>query len=200
LVGQYTEVLRLPFHELWRTLLWVLATFPKIYLVFDALDELAVEENDFLKRLLELGQKKSDSIKLLATSRSLPHLQEAFSDPSITTVRLLGRKVYADIAIYITNRLLQQQERTLMAEDRSVIRDVLGERSQGLFLYARLMLDEILQQSIPMSVHLQQLPSSLRDMYFGVLHEHSARSGASAHFQAKLFSCITHSSRLLRTA
>lgn len=199
LVEQHPDVSKFPFHELWRILLFALTTIPKVYLLFDALDELAVEEGDFLKCLLELGKKKSDSIKLLITSRPLPHLQEALSDPHISIVRLTGRKVHTDIAIYINHRILQQQERALTMEDRFMIKDVLCERSQGLFLYARLMLDEILQQSISVSVHLQQLPFSLGDTYVDLLHEHSARSGASLHFQSKLLSWITHASRPLRT-
>jgi ankyrin repeat protein len=199
LIKQHPDVSRTPFHELWKILLLALTTVPKVYLLFDALDELAVEEGDFLRCLLELGQQKSASIKLLITSRALPYLQDALSDPSIAIVRLTGRKVNRDIAIYIMHRIVQQHERILTTEDQSMIKDVLCERSKDLFLYARLMLDEILKQSIPVSVHVQQLPLSLGDMYVDLLHEHSARSGASLHFQSKLLSWITHSSRPLRT-
>lgn len=197
-VEQHPLVWNVPFHELWRILLSALSTVPKVCVLFDALDEHAVEEDNFLECLLELGQKRPDSIKLIMTSRPLAHLQMVLKGPFLASIRLSGSRVERDIATYITHRIANQQERSLTTEDQSAIRDILCQKGQGLFLYARLMLDELLQQSSPISTHLQHLPTSLEDMYVDLLHEHSSRSGASLHFQSSLLSWVTHASRPLR--
>ncbi|RFU23819.1 hypothetical protein B7463_g12519, partial [Scytalidium lignicola] len=195
---QYPVVGNVPCHELWRILLAGLSTVPRVYLVFDALDELAIDEDGFLQCLVDLAQMKPDSIKLIMTSRPLPHLQTALKGPFITNVRLSGHRVEKDINVYITHRLSTQRERSLSMEDQSTLKDVFCQKGHGLFLYARLMLDELLQQSIPVLACLQHLPSSLEDMYVNLLYEHSSRSGASLHFQSLLLSWITHASRPLR--
>jgi ankyrin repeat protein len=195
---QEPAVGKLPVHGLWKILLSALSTVPKVYILLDALDELAVEEDGFLQCLLELGQKMPSSIKLILTSRPQPHLQTVLKGSFLANLRLTGRMVEKDIATYITHRMANQRERILTAEEQLLIQDVLCKKGQGLFLYARLMLDEMLQQSISVHELLQHLPTSLEDMYVDLLHEHSSRSGASLHFQSFLLSWVTHSSRPLR--
>ncbi|KAF8855173.1 ankyrin [Acephala macrosclerotiorum] len=200
LTEQHSDVASIPFHELWRILLSALSAVPKVYVLFDALDELAVEENDFLQCLQLLAQKKPNSIRLVITSRPLPHLQTKLVGSCFTNIRLGGRMVENDIATYVTHRMINQQERTLKVKEQSIIKDVLCQKSQGLFLYARLMLDEILQRSASPCDHLEHLPNSLGDMYVDLLHEHSIRSGASLQFQSMLLSWVTHSSRPFRVS
>jgi ankyrin repeat protein len=200
LTEQHHDVGNVPFHELWRVLLFGLSTVPKAYLVFDALDELGTEQDDYLQCLLDLGRKNPDSIKLIMTSRPIPDLQAVLRGSFLANVRLSGNSVERDIGTYITHRLVSQKDRSLKAEDQSAIKEVLCQKGQGLFLYARLMLDELLQKYAPVSVQLQleQLPSSLEDMYVDLLNDHSARSGASLHFQSLLLSWVIHASRPLR--
>jgi hypothetical protein len=197
-IEQHPVVSNAPFHELWKILLSALSTVPKVYVLFDALDELAVEEDDFIQCLLQLGQRRPESIKLAMTSRPLPYLQTSLKGSFLMNIRLTGSRVENDIATYINHRMTIQQERILTVEDETSIKGVICQRGQGLFLYARLMLDELLQHSSPVHEHLQHLPSSLQDMYVDLLHEHSSRSGASLCFQALLLSWVTHASRPLR--
>lgn len=137
---------KLPLHELWKTLVSALSTVPKVYFLFDALDELAVEKDNFLQYLPELGQKKPSSIKLILTSRPEPHLQAVLKGPFLANLRLTGHKVEKDIATYITHRMVNEKERSLTTEEQFLIQDALCKKGQGLFLYTRLMLDEILHQ------------------------------------------------------
>ncbi|KAL4922034.1 ankyrin repeat-containing domain protein [Aspergillus aurantiobrunneus] len=188
-----------PFQELWQAFLLGLSTLTRAYIVFDALDELAVEENDFLPLLLDLAQLSPPSIKLIITSRPVPHLLDVLRGPSLALIRLTRRAVESDIATYIEQRLSQQEERTLTDEQQAVIKETICRKAQGLFLYARLMLDQLMQQSTtPVDQHLQRLPESLEDMYVNLLNEHAARSGAGLPFQSWLLSWITHSTRPLR--
>ncbi|TVY92560.1 Ankyrin [Lachnellula willkommii] len=198
LIEQHPLVGSVPFHELWRILISAFWTVPRVYILLDALDELAVEEDDFLQRLLALGQMRPESTKLIITSRPLPYLQTVLKGPSITNIRLIGRVVAEDINKYVHHRLANQQERVLTEKDQSAIQQALGKKSRGLFLYARLMLDEILQQSNPVHAHLPHLPSSLEEMYINLLHEQRLRSGSSIEFQSRMLSWVTHASRPLR--
>ena len=197
-IEQHPEVDQVPFSELWRTLLSVLPTLPKVYVVLDALDELAVEQGCFLENLLDLGRRKPQTIKVIVTSRPLPHIQEKLDGHSVISLRLLGRFVHRDVATYIHHRIKSQQERALTREEELAIQNAVFSKAGGLFLYARLMLDELLQQSGPIQIKLKSLPTSLGEMYTDLLREHALRSGASTEFQALLLSWVTHSARPLR--
>lgn len=197
-MDRHPEIGQVPCHELWRILMSVLPTFPKVYVVLDALDELSVEQDYFLENLLELGKKKPQTIKVIVTSRPLPHLQMKLVGHNVVGLRLSGRFVHQDVATYITHRLNSQQERSLTSEEESAIKSSLSTKGEGLFLYARLMLDELLHQSRSIEVQLNELPTSLGEMYADLLKEHSARSGASVEFQVLLLSWVTHAARPLR--
>ncbi|CZR58624.1 uncharacterized protein PAC_08516 [Phialocephala subalpina] len=196
LMEQHSDIVNIPFHELWRILISALSTVPKVYVMLDALDELEVEANDFLRCLRELAEKKLSSIKLSPATSPLDDFDRLLLYHH-SSWRTQGRERYCT---YVTHRMASQQERTLKPEEQSTIKDALCQKSQGLFLYARLMVDEILQRSSSTYGHLQHLPGSLADMYVNPLHEHSARSGASLHFQSMLLSWVTHSSRPFRVS
>ncbi|KAJ5619208.1 hypothetical protein N7510_003192 [Penicillium lagena] len=195
---QHSAVEGAPFEELWRSLLFALSTLPMVYLVFDALDELDTEQCGFFQCPYELGQQKPESIKLIMTSRPIPLLQNALRGAHIVRIRLEGGDIENDIATYLSQRLTNKQQSGLTPEDCSVVKEVLCRKARGLFLYARLMLDEIIYKQVAVREHLEHLPGSLEDMYVNLLHEHSIRSGASRNFQSWLLSCITHASRPLR--
>ncbi|RMZ41376.1 hypothetical protein AFCA_004741 [Aspergillus flavus] len=199
LLAQHQDVDNIPFHELWDLFLFGLDTVPKVYVLFDALDELAIENDGFLQLLQKLGQQNPESAKLIITSRPEVHLQTALRGSFRNRIRLTGAMVDQDIATYIAHRVANQRDNLAVSENRSTIQDRLSQKAQGLFLYARLMLDQILLQSeLPVEKHLQHLPSSLEEMYVSILREHSSRSGASQHFQCWLLSWVTHACRPLR--
>jgi hypothetical protein len=52
----------------------------QVYYVADALDELdASEIKDILQRLIALGTRKPDQIKVIISSRPLPHIQKVLT-------------------------------------------------------------------------------------------------------------------------
>ncbi|KAK5057680.1 hypothetical protein LTR84_011681 [Exophiala bonariae] len=198
IMDRHPEVGQAPFHELWTTFMSVLLTFPKVYIVLDALDELAFEQDCFLEHLLNLGQSKPRTIKVIVTSRPLPPLQKRLDRRNVASLRLSGRLVEGDVAAYISHRIKSQQERALTNEEQSAIKSTLCSKGSGLFLYSRLMLDELLQKTGTIQGKLKKLPSSLGEMYIDLLKEHSVRSGAGVDFQALLLSWIVHAARPLR--
>ncbi|KAL4905611.1 hypothetical protein BDW74DRAFT_185125 [Aspergillus multicolor] len=189
-----------PFHELWSAFSMVISALPRVYIVIDALDELAVEENDFLSLLLALSGQKPASIKLVTTGRPVPHLQNVLRGPSLSVIRLTERAVQADIATYVAHRL-NQRPRPLTEDDKTRVHNTLCAKVKGLFLNARLVLDRLMEEAnVPGDEDLDRLPSSLEEMYCDLLHEHASRAGASQRFQAWLLAWITHATRPLRVS
>jgi hypothetical protein len=106
----------------------------------------------------------------------------------------------SDILTYITHRLSCGESRDMTELDQSAIKENLCNRGQSLFLYARLMLDGIMDKSEPINVQLKRLPGSLTEMYKGLLRERSRRCGVPPKFQSTILSRVTHCYRPLRLA
>jgi hypothetical protein len=190
-------------NEFWQDLVRALVSLPKVYCIVDALDEMDIDQEDFLKSLVALGKLKPSTIKLMMTSRPLPRIEAFLKDPSILQVRLEQLKVDKDISLYVEHRLRNRAD--LDDSVRAAINHSIGQKSQGSFLYARLMMDEILdhtKQMIPKVEFLQRsldwLPVTLEDMYNGMLLDHSLRSRVPQELQLTILQWVTHSSRPLR--
>lgn len=74
------------------------------------------------------------------------------------------------------------------------------KKADGLFLYAKLMMGEVLWNFESKSIEtlLDELPTGIGGMYTTLLAEHSIRSGVSQELQVLILQWITHSSRPLR--
>jgi ankyrin repeat protein len=191
------------FDELWDLLVLALSGLAlsgrqRVYCIADALDEMDLGNETFIRKIIELGKTKASVIKVFATSRPLPYLEKALSHNTVVQISLQSRVVDPDISTYIRARLGQ----TMLPLDlQSNIEKVLGKKCQGLFLYARLMLDELLELSDSPSVvddALQKLPLGLSEMYTRMLYDHSTRSGTPQNLQLLILQSVTHASRPLR--
>ncbi|KAI9040280.1 ankyrin [Aspergillus affinis] len=190
------DVQAVPFSELWKCLSLALAAMPKVYCVVDALDEMESGHDQFLQDLLNLGRKSPSSIKLLLTSRQLPHLERHLGGSCLLDLRLDRRNVDRDIATYITQRL--ESEVNLTEEEAEEIKKAICDRGKGLFLYARLVTDQLLLHPTTIVSQLNQLPDGLGSMYTNVLRDHATRSQTTAEFQRLVLEYIVYSARPLR--
>jgi len=188
---------------LWADLTDAFTSIPKVYCVVDALDEMDIDQESFLNDLVRLGILRPCSIKLLMSSRPLPRIETVLKDPSILQIRLEQRLVDIDIAVYVEHRLDERPD--FNEELRTAVKDEIGIKSQGSFLYARLMMDELtthFDHMIPdikfIRRSLDWLPITLEDMYNGMLLDHSLRSRVPQDLQVKILRWVTHSSRPLR--
>lgn len=152
-----------------------------------------------MESLVKLGRDGGSVIKVLITSRPLPYITNVLDHPSVIELPLRPMLVDSDISIYAKKRLAST---SLSASSKQSIENALSIKSQGLFLYARLMLDEILQSSNTNDENiesiLQHLPFGLGDMYTKMLQDQSTRSGTPQDLQLFMLKCVTHSSRPLR--
>jgi hypothetical protein len=170
---------------------------PKVYCIADALDEMETGNEKFIRQLLNLGFRKPESIKVLMTSRLLARVQNYLKDPAPSSIRLDRPFVNQDIAFYARSRLVESQ---ISIDQRDAVMNIVCDKSNGLFLYARLMLDDVLGRPDRSAIKekLDKLPDSLGDMYTCILLEHSKRSKVPQSLQLLILQWVTHSTRPLR--
>ncbi|KAJ5951303.1 uncharacterized protein N7479_009716 [Penicillium vulpinum] len=194
---QHSSVESVPYDKLWKCMATAMQSIGKVHCVVDALDEMEQGNDQFFKELLDLGRRSPASIKLIVTSRQVPHVEKHLNGISLVDLRLDRRNVDRDIAIYSAQRL-EDTHLDLSLEKLEQVKQAICERGRGLFLYARLMLDQLLLQPQLMLANIENLPDGLGDMYTELLHDHAIRSGTSAIFQQIILQWITHSARPLR--
>lgn len=194
---QHSSVESVPYEKLWKCMATAMGSIGKVHCVVDALDEMEQGNDQFFQDLLDLGRQSSGSIKLILTSRQVPHVEKHLKGTSLVDLRLDRRNVDRDIAVYITQRL-RDAHLDLPQEKIQEVKQAICDRGQGLFLYSRLMLDQLLLHPESMLVNIKTLPDGLGDMYTELLRDHAARSGTSTAFQQFILQWITHSARPMR--
>ncbi|KAF2804680.1 ankyrin [Mytilinidion resinicola] len=186
--------------QFWEWLLVGLSSVPRVYCIVDAMDEMdASGRSFFLKQLDNLGAYRPESIKVFMTSRPYQYLQSGLRNSSIVHISLEQDLVGKDISCFVAHRL----KGVILDECALSLRDIICERAGGLFLYARLMLDQLipplhLEQDIDIHNLANTLPIGLEDMYNSILLNQQSKSGISSEVQVTLLEAVTHSSRPLR--
>lgn len=184
--------------ELWRYLHRALMYSPKVYCVIDAIDEMNPERLEPLVRSLDaLGRWRPAEIKLIVTSRPVAVVEKIFSRGVKTLdVRLDKKRLEGDIARYIQHRL----SLSLVPPERHVgIKHAILQRADGLFLYAKLALDSLLQPGMNVPTNLAVIPADLTNMYTNLLQEHSRKViGVPDGLQEFVLRLVTHATRALR--
>ncbi|KAF5876996.1 putative ankyrin repeat protein [Botrytis fragariae] len=190
--------------HLWKHLLTGLRMLKRVYCIADALDEMNMDE-EFLSQLNALGSFRPGQVKVLLTSRPKQYLQRVFKDPQVIHVSLEEELVKRDISIFVRQRVEQFAEDGINETMQSFIQNTVCERSEGLFLYARLMLDQI-AQSIKNKEHsdvsiqemIAKLPVGLEEMYNRVLIDHASLTKIHRDIQIIILQLITQSARPMR--
>lgn len=109
------------------------------------MDELhASDISGFLQGLVALSNQKPHQIKALVSSRPLPQIQKVLGGIyTVKTVRLENRLVNRDISRFVEYRL--DQDTYVTDKVRDEIKRSIEDRVYPSFLYARLMLNELLE-------------------------------------------------------
>jgi hypothetical protein len=190
--------------QLWKYLLAALRDLPRVYCIVDALDEMDMDE-EFLSQLNALGSFGPANVKVLMTSRPKQHLQKALKDPQVIHVSLEEELVKRDISIYVQQRAKEFETTGLDRETQIFIRNTVCERSQGLFLYARLMLDQIAQaisdtgrEGQSLRDMVAKLPVGLEDMYNSMLRDHAELAKIRQEVQILILQLVTQAARPMR--
>ncbi|KAF7945155.1 hypothetical protein EAE96_009934 [Botrytis aclada] len=189
--------------QLWDYLLLGLSSIEKVYCVVDALDEMDIgEEKNFLKRLNSLATFRPQFVKTLMTSRPVQQLQLGLRDASIVHISLEDDLVGKDVDLFVSRRLESMFEGHSPDAQLS-IHSIICNKSAGLFLYARLTLDQVMSALVSKN-HLDlegvdsSLPVGMQDMYNSILLQQSKSTGIDTYLQAFTLNTVLFSSRLLR--
>ena len=190
--------------QLWEYLLAGLRWIDKAYCVIDALDEMTIDE-DFLLRVDALGSFRPDRIKILITSRPKQYLQRSLKNPQVIHASLEVELVKRDISLFVRQRVADYGRDGIDPKIQEFLKDTICERSEGLFLYARLMLDQI-EQSIKRNENEEHsiremvvnLPVGLDEMYNKMLFEYAALTKVGQDIQILILQLVTHSARPMR--
>ncbi|KAJ6103905.1 hypothetical protein N7486_004127 [Penicillium sp. IBT 16267x] len=128
--------------DLRKDLKFALASFPKVYCVTDALDEMDQGNDDFLRPLINFSQWRPANVKVLITSRPVVTVENPLRSFPIPHIRLEERLVDVDISVYVQYRL---RSSSILPEYRELIVEAIPGWANGLFLYAKLSMDAFLE-------------------------------------------------------
>ncbi|KAH8894183.1 ankyrin [Thozetella sp. PMI_491] len=183
--------------ELFSLLRTALAHLPKAYILVDALDEMDQEALvPFLQHFYELGKWRPTEVKLLMTSRPVAVVEKIVRSVKVLDVRLDKKRVESDIAAYVQHRLASS---SIPTDSRPRVAETIMARCDGLFLYARLAMDRVLERpSEHLDESLRAIPAGLSVVYSNILREQSKRPDIPAGLQQLVLQIVTHATRPLR--
>lgn len=190
------------FDELWSEMMKAMCNMPRVYCITDALDEMSFGYDSFVSQLGKLGKLKPASIKVFMTSRPVPRIEKLLKDQSVLQIILAEYIVNNDITVYVKHRLTESGLPFSVCKN---IEQALMSKCQGVFLYTKLMMNDLLgskevnfTQKSSLEDALSRLPDGLAELYTRMLHDHSLRSGVPQKLQLTILQWVTHSSRSLR--
>ncbi|PNP56983.1 hypothetical protein THARTR1_02825 [Trichoderma harzianum] len=181
--------------DMFRDLRLACTYVPKVYCVIDALDEMNLGNDQFLHELAKFSSWQPPKMRMIITSRPVPAVEIPLRPYSTVQIRLQEQLVDQDIAVYV-QRLLAASG--IPEDDQNKIQQAIFEKAGGIFLYAKLVMEQIMEQDANIEHILETLPANLNVMYTTLLKEHSRRSGIPHHVQLLVLQWVTHANRPLR--
>ncbi|KAK6499356.1 hypothetical protein TWF506_003984 [Arthrobotrys conoides] len=196
-IEESQDLERLPIADLWGLIRDALSQIPKAYIVVDALDEMDQNQGlePFLLALAELGEWQPSRVKVIMTSRPIARIERCLRTAKILDIRLEEAAVDVDIAAYVRHRL---KDSNIPMDVQVKVEAAVPGRANGLFLFAKLALDAVLQPNTDVEIVIQQLAKDLNNIYADLLKEHSKRSGIPDSTQLLILQSVTHATRPLR--
>ncbi|KAF9771701.1 hypothetical protein IL306_010652 [Fusarium sp. DS 682] len=173
---------------------------PKAYCVVDALDEMDSNALEHLLQLIDqLGNMHPDRVKLIITSRPIATIEKIVRNLRLLDIRLDEKAINPDISTYLQHRLASSN---MSSKTKDTIKETVLEKADGLFLYAKLTMDNIagLEHETETEIlqTLERIPVNLSVMYGHLLREHMGRTGLPKGLQMLVLQLVTHATRPLR--
>ncbi len=145
-MGKHPRQEDVAFDHLWECLRSAASNMPILYCVADALDEMEKGNDWFLSKLVQLGQQKPSTLKVVTTSRQSPRIEAVLKEPFVIDININRRSIDRDIATYVNYLLKEPNKTDIAGEDMEVIKSTIQTKASRLFLYAKLMMDEVLRK------------------------------------------------------
>jgi hypothetical protein len=145
-----------------------------LFIVVDAIDECS-EPQELITTLSRFQEEAARPIKIIYTSRDHPDLRPmfAFCQGKLSIPLDLTKH---SINAYVQKKVLEMRFLTGTGLATELI-SAISSAADGLWLYARLILDEIRQAASALEVRrlLERLPGNLRELYTSILTSSEAR-------------------------
>lgn len=175
----------------------------RVYCIIDALDELESGNDDFYARIDDLARIKPSAVKVLVTTRQLVAAEQALSKDIYSKIKLDRQNTEGDITMFLKDRLHSFEFLDLDEEVRARLQYTIHTLSNGLFLYARLAIDELLEKGGELgkqwlSSSLSDLPKGVENLYASILSEQRLKTGTTIEQQLSILRWVTHATRPLR--
>lgn len=176
----------------------ILRSYDRIFVVIDALDECVSgnedqfgQRNMFLKELAILQKDLFPRISIFMTTRSTKGI------PDLKATHITFRASWQDVAAYVASRLENSNKQMFQRADLCIkVQEATRRASEGMFLWARLQMDLIVQQSKPKAV-LQILENTVpaRDTLQAAYFETFSRikEGSQNKLAGRTLSCLAFS-------
>lgn len=193
----------LPFDALWGIFVTGVANTPRVYCVIDALDELEPGSEHLYEKLNRLALHSPASVKILVTTRQLTEAERVLTRKVYAKIKLNRENTEGDISTFVKHRLSSFNFLGLDDGTRTRLCNTVCTLSNGLFLYAKLAIDELLEKCGNLGKQwlissLSDLPKGVENMYASILNEQRLRTGVSLEQQLSILRWVTHSVRPLR--
>ncbi|KAJ9612098.1 hypothetical protein H2200_003693 [Cladophialophora chaetospira] len=200
---RHPSISTLTFDVLWQIFISAVSAMKKVYCIIEGLDELAPGNEDFYARINELAHTKPSAIKIVVATRQLAAAEQALTTDLRTKIKLNRHNTEGDIAMFVKARLQTFDVLELDEGARGQLCKTICTVSNGLFLYARLAIDELSEKGYELGKEylksaLSDLPKGVENMYASILNEQRLRTGVSLERQLTILRWVTHATRPLR--
>lgn len=201
-ISRNTELLavtdiRVQFKELLVAVLKKLKIIGPIVIVIDAIDEAsdgtyqgAKQLDDLISVITDLASELPPSIRIVITSRPEAAILDGIKGCREVAHKDLNRfPVTGDVLLYVQDRLLKRPGKLLVGIREEWCPQI-AEMSQGLFYWAAVACNDIVQHTLPRRAYERIVSSGtnvqqtglLDSLHMGVLKEHFSDSDSSTDF------------------
>ncbi|KAI1740272.1 hypothetical protein F4680DRAFT_448032 [Xylaria scruposa] len=170
------------------------------YIIIDGLDESELETRDKLMEVLQnLVSQCKTPLKLFISSREDEDIKQQFRDGR--DLRITAADNQADIERFVVSRLGANRwcQSSLGDRTRREIMRTFTEKSQGMFLWAKIMMDGLLKLKFENDIleYVRNLPRGIKGAYDKIYHEIQDREGSASKIANRAFQFLMCSWRPL---
>ncbi|KAI8955739.1 hypothetical protein F4801DRAFT_277548 [Xylaria longipes] len=160
------------------------------YIIIDGLDESELETRDKLMEILQnLVSQCKTPLKLFISSREDEDIKQQFRDGR--DLRITATDNQVDIERFVVSRLNANRwcQNSLSDRTRREIMGTFTEKSQGMFLWAKLMMDGLLKLKFERDIlqYVRNLPRGIKGAYDKIYHEIQDREGSASKIADRAF-------------
>ncbi|KAM3080225.1 hypothetical protein ACMFMF_003634 [Clarireedia jacksonii] len=188
-------------HELLDLLRITIPRLSDVYFVFDSIDECS----DNAKFLSELGNiTASSNLKTILFSRpNVAYLRRSIREEH--NISMSRETLDKDIAVLLDSELQALQDSSLLPLDYDLesARDILLQRAEGMFLWARLMMCYLNSVALTRQNRIDEISSStperLEDMYLKIFDHIKSMDPASRELASRVFMWVGYGKSSLKS-